>query len=294
MTLRLQAVRRCFSLLVIFAALSPAAGKSQTKTATAVANCQSIGLDTFSGTLPGIGDVTNYVTTFDGRTDRQPLTQDLGGGYFYVSQELRPRSGQPGVYEADYLSYTSSGTLSEYGSFTVNLPTTDSDANELPDFAQKDKGGSVSLTGYGQADGPSSYSFTLSGQLDRKSGSTSGSYSLTLNGPLGAIHYAGGLYLAHLSGSVSYSRGSPNLVFLNLSRTDQKGGTTTLTGSTTFTVSSPDEIALPQFWLTSSDNKTYTVNASRLSREGTTYVGPVQLADGTLETSWPDLRQLGG
>ncbi len=279
--------RRCLWPLASLVVLAADEALAQTKTATLVANCQSIGLDNFSGTIPGIGRVINYVTTYDGWTDRQPLTQDLGGGQFYISQELRPRSAQPGVYEADYLTVNASGSFVEWGSFTMNLPTADNDQNSLPDFVELDKSGTASLSGSGGANWPRGTTFSLSGQVNRSAGVASGTYTITLQGPVGAISYAGNLYLLHVEGSVSYTQGSNSLLLFNLSMTE-RGRTFQLTGSTSFTITSPDQIGLPQFSLNSSDNKTYTVKVSTLNRKGKTYVASVALADGSLETSWPD------
>ncbi len=195
---------------------------------------------------------------------------------------------QSRVYEAAYLTYVGAGILEEYGRFTISLPAIDADGNGLPDVTQANQPGNAALTGTGRSDWPTATSFTLSGQLTRAANSTAGNYTVLLNNPAGPVNYTGTFYLRYLSGSVTYSRRPGNSLAFHLTRTDQYGVTTTLTGTNSFTVVSPDRISLPQFSLSSSDGNTYTILSSSLNRSGHKYIGNLQLADGDLNTPWPD------
>lgn len=267
---------------------------AQTQTATVVAHCQSLGLDNFAGSIPGIGNVVNFVTTFDGRTDRQPLIQILPAGSFYVSQELRPRAGEPGVYEADYLTADGSGAFVEYGSFALQLPTADLDQNGVPDFAQQDRNGALDFTGSGRSDWPYENPFTMVGHLSRGAGSLTGSYSLTLTGAAGKVAYAGNLYLVHIFGNATYTRASQNQITFDLTRIDRSGNSAGLHGTTSYTVESTDALILPQFLLSGSDGKTYTVKSFVLRRAGKTYRGNDSTRRRYPGDGVAGLRQLGG
>src|SRR2546430_16260095 len=74
--------------------------------------------------------LTSFFTTDDGKTDRFPTNQTVGFSALF-SGEVRPSTNQfrqPGDYTADIATRNASG-WSEYGSFTVTLPTDDSDLN---------------------------------------------------------------------------------------------------------------------------------------------------------------------
>ncbi len=259
---------------------------AQQKTATLTANSRSLSLSPASFYNPFYGTLTDFFTTFDGRTDTFPLVQRVGLGTILFSGELRPRSAQAGVYEMDYAIYSGTFGWVEYGSITANLPTTDSDNNGLPDVAQRDKAVNISFNGTIKSDAPSVQTTSYTGSMTRAAGQISGSYSTTsANG----ITLSGNVQVQNVSGTVTYSRGPQNLMTLNLSLSDPVGTTRTANGSTTFTVNSVNQITFPQFLLTSSDNKTYTVlTNSVLNRSGKRYAGNAALADGIVETSWAD------
>jgi hypothetical protein len=252
------------------------------------AHCASLGLGNFGGEIPGIGSVLNFVTTFDSRTDQQPLLQPQPGGNFFVSQELRPRLGQPGVYEADYLTADATGAFLEYGTITLLLPSLDADHNSIPDFAQREYPGSVAFSGGGRSDWPYQNGFALEGNTDRSAGTTLGSYSLSLTGAAGQIAYTGSLYLVHLSGATRYTPGRESQMTFDLTKTERPGRSAILRGTANYTVQSADVVVLSQFVLNGSDGHDYTVKGCVLDRSGSTFRGAVELADGTIETSWPD------
>src|SRR5687768_14971550 len=67
------------------------------------------------------------------------------------SLEFRPRSGQPGVYEADYI-VVSSDSVIEFGSITLNLPTEDGDTNGIPDLLQFNRAVDAAISGHVEPD----------------------------------------------------------------------------------------------------------------------------------------------
>jgi len=215
-----------------------------------------------------------------------PLTEPVAG-YILFSGELRPRSGVPGVYEADYATDTDFYGWAEYGSVTATLPTTDSDANGLPDIAQFDKAVNISFSGSVRSDWPSIASDTFTGTLVRGANQLAGSYTVRFTSD--GSTSSGSVEVQNTSGTVSYERGSQNTMTLYLTQTDPLGATRTLTGTTTFTVNSVNQIAFPQFSVTSSDGQTYTIMpGSTLNRTGHHYHGNASLVDGIVETSWRD------
>ncbi|HEY5912471.1 MAG TPA: Ig-like domain-containing protein [Verrucomicrobiae bacterium] len=280
-----RASLRC--LLILFAVLLlPLCG--QAGTATVTANCRSIILDEFQGAAPG-GTVYASVTTYDGSSG-YPLGMSTTYPYtFNNSEELRPRSGSPGVYEADFGAYQSG--LVAYGRFTLNLPTTDSDANGLPDISQKDKASNVSFTGSGYSDFSAAAgnggAFSIqNGQLNRAANAQSGTFSYRSVEPLVTVYYSGTFRLSTASGSASYTRGTPNSITLTLTLND--GATTTpATASTTFTVVNANQITLPAFTLTAG-GVPLAVQAMTLNRTGTKYFGNMTLTDGYPGSSWAD------
>lgn len=276
---------------VILLLLVEAQGKSET--ALVVANCRSVWLGPSTGFMPGIGSVTNIFTTYDGSSGIP--VHDVVNGTWYFGEELRPRAGSPGIYEADWISYIASGYI-EYGSVTLKLPTTDSDGNGLPDISQLNMGVNAAVSGAGTADwtlsgftGP----FSISGNLSRSANSQNGTYSMTVSNSNGSLFYSGTWGVSHVSGSVTYQRATTNTINFNVTAFNPDGNSMSWTGSTTFNVNSTNQVAIPQFYLTGTDSKTLavytqTVYAFTLNRTGNKYVGNLSVSDGNLATSWPD------
>ena len=246
-------------------------------TASVIGNSRSIFMDPFSGFIPGLGQVYNYVTTYDGQS----------GVSLYppASGELRPRSGQPGTYEADYVTFDAQGFFQDWGSFTGNLPTTDSDGNGLPDVVQKNKSGNASVSGTAVSDFGTVSNIT--GSLQRPANSGTGSYSVTLTRPGSSVTYSGALYLLTVSGTINYSR-TTGVMSLNVVEPVPHGSNRTLSGWTYFNAVNINQVTLQQFNVSSSDGYTYTVLPTTLNRSGNKYTGNVQLVDGSPETYWMD------
>ncbi len=274
------------SLLLLLLALTSHAN-AQSRTATLSGHCQSLVLRSASITSGGQPATLNF-TTYDGATATPPIRQAVSAGVFLYSNELRLRSS--GVYEADYSTVLNSGGgYAFYGSVVLNLPTTDSDGNGLPDFAQTDKAGATGLTGTLQRDFPSAATIPLTGNFTRNANSSTGTYNVVDSGTGGTlVNVTGVLELQRYSGSISYMRGTPNAVTFSCQRTNA-GVVFSLTGTTTFTVVSASQFTLPSFTLTNAtDNSVYTVQAATFNRTGNRYVGTLTFSDGDARTAWTD------
>ncbi len=265
-------------------ALAATASQAQTHTASVTLDCQSIDLYP-SAAAPAAGstNVVTYFSTFNG-TYGGFLTDPNTG---FVSGELRPRSGSPGVYEGAYSFVGSSGTLIDYGSYTVTLPTTDADGNGVPDVLQYNRTGTVSGTGTGQSAVPNGPAFTDTLQLTRATNSETGTYTFTTQNSAGVTNVATGTFsLVTYQGTVTYTRGTTNS--MTVSVTGVITGGNTLTGTTTYTTSGTDQLSYAAFTLTSSSGDIFSAQAGTMVRNGSTYVGALNLADGWDETYWPD------
>lgn len=190
--------------LATFLMLFAVDGKTQEKTAAIVGNSRSLNLGPASHSDPYWGTLTVYFTTYDGRTDVFPLYQDLGGGSILFNGELRPRSGQPGLYEADFATLSSVYGWVQYGSIVVNLPITDLDFNGLPDVAQLAQNGNATLTGTVQVDWPSLGGSTFTGTLNRGANQLFGAYNFTYSDGSGS---AGTLQVQNVFGLFSKTCG---------------------------------------------------------------------------------------
>ena len=255
-------------------------------TATLIGNCQSVVFNPVVGIFVG-NPGTLFYSTFDGRTDIQPLRQSVGGGFLY-SGEFRKRSA--GVYETDYSTIKSSdGGYITYGSVVLNLSSVDSDGIGIPDFAQRDKLGTLSVTGTYTRAWPTAATVAITGSLTRSAGSTMGTYSIVDQATGGSVaNIDGTMEVQTYTGSFAYTRGAQNTATLTMSRTTA-GATFNLAGNTPFTVTSANQISLPQFQMTNSvDGSLYTVLATTFARTGNRYVGSLRFADGDMRTSWAD------
>lgn len=195
-----------------------------------------------------------------------------------------------GAYESDYAHVNNlDNSFVGYGSLVLNLPTTDSDGNGLPDFAQRNFSGAASIAGTYQQNFPSSVSVALTGSFTRNPNSVSGTYNVVDVATGGAqVNITGILELVYYSGSISYTRGTQNIISVSISRTNA-GTVFALTGTTTFTVASVNQFSLPTFTVTNAtDNSVYTVQAATFNRTGNRYVGALTFADGDTSTAWTD------
>ncbi|MBL9202363.1 MAG: hypothetical protein JNL39_17770 [Opitutaceae bacterium] len=252
--------------------------------ATTVTNRSLQFLPTDPVFLTGFGNVRTYFTTYDGRSGFSFYDQVAGG--LLLGGEFRPRAGALGVYEADYGTYSLVGALIDTGSFAFQIPTTDSDANGLPDVVQIDKNGSVNIGGSGLSDNGTP--FSAAGTITRAAGSSTGTYRVNVVSATGLTNviYTGTVNLVAFTGTVSYQRGSTNTITVNVRYTlDQSS---TVTATTNFTVVNADRIDVPQFTARSSNGTSVTFRAGSLSRQGNAYRGDFLAIDGNPGTSWSD------
>jgi hypothetical protein len=278
-------LRLAFLLIAVPLACLVMTPAARAETATVVGNCQSIFLDPFSGYVPGLGQVRNYVSTYDDQLGF--LYQPLPDGSILFSGELRSGNAQTGLYEAGFATFDSVGSLQDYGSFTVTLPITDSDQNGLPDVAQRDKPGNAQVHGSVVSDFTGTVS-SITGTLSRPANSIAGTYFVNVTTPGSTpISYSGSLYLYNVSGTCTYSRNDGTISFV-LNETLPHGGNQTLSGLTTFEVVDANRITLRQFDLNASGGDTYSVLETTLTRSGNKYRGNLQLADGNPQTYWAD------
>jgi hypothetical protein len=73
-----------------------------------------------------------------------------------------------------------------------------------------------------------------------------------------------------------------------MDRADAQGTTVTVTGSTTFTIATPDLVSVAAFSATNSQGFFVNIHNFTLSRSGNTYSGVWQSDDGNPLTPWPD------
>src|SRR6266404_3937277 len=253
----------------------PATLRAQQNTVPISGNSRSI---YFSPNIHG--NVVTYLTTYDGRTDIAPQ----GTSNFRFSGEARPRAIDSRVYEADYIVYASN-VPQEYGSWIVELPTTDSDGNGLADVAQLNRAVNLTgTTGNFYVDAPFTTIDSFSLNMVRASNQVSGTYSLTRFGD--GSTSSGTIQLFNIAGNISYTR-STTLMNFSFAITDPLGTTRTVTGSANYTVPNANQIVLPQFSVSASGGPTYTfASGFTLNRSGTRYFGNATLSDGIPETSW--------
>lgn len=230
--------------------------------------------------VAGIGNVSAYFTTYNG--SGSPLITSNG----IVSGEIRPRAGSAGIYEGGYLVATPVASV-DYGSYAVSVPTTDADGDGTPDLLQFDKVGNFSATGSGLSVATNS-TFSITVTFSRAASSATGSYSARTQNATTSTTYTGVYALSAFTGAVSYVRGAVNTMTFTL--TSQANGTT-LTGSTTYTTSTDNQLSYAAFTAHNAAGDSYQVLAGTLARTGTTYRGDLALADGLPETNWADFTK---
>lgn len=274
------------AFLCLLAALSAAPAFAQTGTVTVAATCRSWSLNP----TPIIHRTTGAssllcVTTFDQKLG-VPLFVPGPSNTVLVSSELRPRAGQPGVFEADY-GFWGSTFFTQYGFIVAKIPTTDADGNGIADIYEMGKAFYGNVTGTVSNTWPIATSYKLDGRFIRNANSTTGAYSGTLTGPVASYVFSGTLGQMTLQGQANFVRGTPSQIEFNLTRTDQQGYPSFLTGACTYTAT-PDAVSLPRFTLGDTNGNSYVVRATTLQRMGKRYIGSFQFIDGALETAWPD------
>lgn len=229
-----------------------------------------------------------YFTTFDGRSGL-PRHDTLPTGMVRVSDELRPRIGHPGTYEADYIIVSVSEELVEYGSITLNFPTADDDGDGLPNFIEIDRAASIAISGTSQSDWPLVAQFELNGRFEREQNETRGSLALTS----GSFDLTGAFEVLQAEGALEYSLPFSGRVGVRLSFRNGNGSRTAFTGSAPCMVANSNELSVGQFTLRDRDGNTRTVLPSKLTRAGAKYAGMFQFSDGNPQTSWDDFESWG-
>lgn len=233
------------------------------------------------------GQFRTHFTTFDGNTNRLPLSENIGGSPVY-SRQWFPSNVDPRRFLTDYITFGFDGGVLEYGSIELLMPTGDADFNGVPDVLQSNQAGEFSFSGNLISDFPSRANFSASGVMRRDQGSPTGTYSLRFSGNGRNINYEGPFELNRWEGSARYQRGTTNKIHFDLVYYPGNGNQIPLSGETPFTVVNREAMNISAFQLTDSFNRTYSVAATQFVRTGKTYRASWNLADGFLTTSWTD------
>src|SRR6266540_1546352 len=269
--------------LLAAVAIVPAAVAAETNTTAIHGWCRSLSLVGGDAFLQN-GPAGSAFSTFDGQPNT--LLQQQVGIVTFVSNEVRPRAGSPGVYETDYGFFRTFGFV-ELGSLLITLPTTDADANGVPDVVQVNRSGAAAITGSGHKDWPQPADFPITGQFLRNAGTNRGSYTLGWTNIAGVTTLGATLWVLHFDGQARYTRTSSNVMRFEFTLRDNTGHTNAVTGSTVYTAPSADEVLLPQFKLRSGSRQ-YTLQPTTLLRTGNRYSGELKFLDGLPDTVWPD------
>jgi len=223
----------------------------------------------------------DYFSTYDG-IHTWALFQP-GVGY---SGEARPDNASSTTYRTDFDVYdTLFAVFAGYGSLTVSMPSTDANADGLPDFLDLNRSGNASFSGTGLEflSGVGNGSFTVSGSLARSVGSYLGSYSVATSG--GSI-VTGTFAISGITGTVTYDTATRNMSVSGLSF----GGSTSVTGTITYDVLDQNTIRINSFVVIYSGGSLSTVGSFNLARSGNKYFGKGALSDGNPSTAWVDFN----
>lgn len=223
-----------------------------------------------------------YFTTYDGQT-LWPLN-DSGR----VSGEAKPRSLGSPIFELDYLNENSTG-IYEYGTLSLSMPSADTDKNGVPDWLQKEMKVEEQISGNSWVHylSPTAYGgdSTISGNITRAAGLSSGNYNLTYNIPgVGTETATGVWYIGFYEGTIKYM---DSTLEINAQSLDSSGSEVTVAGTSEYTASHANRLNMGVINLIYG-NTTVQMLASSLSRTGNKYTGLVKAVDGNPSTSWPD------
>jgi len=227
-----------------------------------------------------------YFSTPDGVVNAFP--QGLNNNQ--LSWEVRPASPGSGAYSTDYATYSN---LAEFyynrGLLSMTLPTTDSDGNGFPDFLQIDRSASSSVAGISSEfvwNGSSwinygSHNFSLT--FSRLSGASSGIFS---GSDTDGSSFSGTFYLEGGSGSVVYDLSARTITFEGDSFSFDTSGS----GTSTYSISSQNQVSVAAFNFDSSDGITRRIQPFVLNRTGNKYRANVALVDGDPRTPYVDYK----
>ncbi len=274
-------------LLIILLGLLIQPCSGATQSATAIATCRSVYHSTLYWSLTGFGPIATQFTTFDGKTTL-PLYDQVGTTFIF-SGELRPRAGQPAIFEADYINYTTQLGFYAYGSYVLTLPTTNLGLNGIPDIFQFDKSGTVAYSGFLQPDSIAIQGNPVQGQLQKVANSSVVQNTFTAFNSDGTVQpFSGQIHLLYVAGQIDYTRGITNQLTLTLSgKLFGNAESATFTATMPFSIQSANQVNLPTFSLAGPLGLTQ-VDATTLKRVGTKYSGSIKLSDGNISTHWAD------
>ena len=243
-------------------------------TATLSGTSYSIMLDDTSANLDG-HVVYFFFTTYDGDRYGMPYYYDADAQMLYRSQELKKVGA---LYKADYFSIINN-FIDDYGEVSLNLGDIGSDHNGIDDICEKQK--SVNLTVSGAWYSQDGDSGSISGSMNRNTGSQIGSYNLSINNTwAGNIPLSGNFYSGILSGSVSYSSGNNTISATYTSTWDVQSEAQLL--DTTYDILDKNRIRM---------NAKDFFPTTIFNRSGNTYSAVVVLTDGESSTFWADYQK---
>lgn len=235
------------------------------------------------------GNLFNVFATYDG-LGTFPLNQLADNPSLPFNMELRPKTGMPNGYEADFVTYSDYLTeFIDWGWVNGTITSLDSDGNDLPDVCQSEiaVNVSVSATSHSDTDGDIN---VYNGTMTRAAGTQFGSYSVTEASS--GITLTSVWAVVKMTGVVNYSRGVTNSIRLNLISDDGAGNLASSFAATTFNVVSANQFSLPSFVLSGESNKSTTILGPVVfNRTGSRYIGNLNVVDGNSLTPWPDFTQ---
>ena len=273
--------------------------KAQNQYASGFAHVHSVGLaDSIANPnkFETNEEVRYFFTTYDGQTDRFPLSDNRDGSLVF-SGELKPSAEGTDQYVADYAVRMGTDTWLETGSVSLSVPTTDADANGVYDWLQLWNSVDMSVTGTMTPDGETSVSLTGTFQRDR--GDPTGSYAIEASD--GTI-ITGQWSVVRAISQTTYDLGNSTITLATDGNSELTAQTLIGTSPTSFTRKSDDEIELSSFTMDRTGrglalgpgdfDGTISVNGPiTLSRSGIHYRGKLKLSEGEAGTSWPDFTE---
>ena len=248
-----------------------------------------------------------YFTTYDGNKNKEPYHQWIGDGTeqnagIYISQEARLKKGTKYTYEFDYMMLPLSLDDIYYGEIIADINDTDSNNNLIPDFLEINRNANVTTSGKLYNDYPFSID-TFNGKLRRDANNHIGEYEITtVNGKV-----SGNYIIFNYKGDLEYERFTDNnvLSITALAQGDDPGESAKVYANSTYEIINQDQIRLPNILFTGVventviDNQGNTGNMvtsvssgeAILNRQGSKYIGIMNLEDGSLRTSWKDYTE---
>lgn len=200
------------------------------------------------------------------------------GARLFGNGELRPSATREGVHESAYAAFEGD-TRVESGTLYVTLPSTDANANAIPDVLDPDAAVDATVSGEMLAKGAATADqVTL--RLQRNAGSDTGIYTLTGQGPALSGTYS----ILHGEGTVEYQR-TDNGSILHLDLSHAVTNTTAVSR-----VLDSNTVRIAAFRLRVSPTRTVRVGPTTLERLGQIYQGDALISDGLTETAAPDYR----